>query len=477
MYGEQERVFAEPQRLLELRLAHLDVVGARKAVEREKKLLDDGLVSQVRIDELNVALAKAEIRYQQLFLRLFSAVPNITIDNAIKSREKDGSKAVTVTVRNVSGAMLDYRQIGISTADIAVPDELQLRQLNDVFVALKDQDDTIISNPYEQHLDQLGVGESHQFRFKLLKDVDSIILSLRYAGQIDERRVFLEKDPSADMVTIQSTEYSQEADLGGEVVYNLRLERFTSSSDRFKLVVYNLPLQIEREFIASLDDTARLNYITFTESETTRNIALRLLLPVISDGIELVIDEPIRFGVVVVSPVQLTTFSEPRHYTTEEIDAIQAGKVDLELIPSGIGELEVRAKNLYRQVNLGETTSLDVSVRNIGTRDLTNIKVLVETPVEWQSEVQPPITPRLVVGDEQPVQILVVPPDTVSVGDYSLRIKTLAFTGNKPVKSSDKTARIRIVAPPRNVVRIMIIGGFIVAVFAMVVVGVRLTRR
>ena len=475
--NEQKHTFSESQRLLELRMAHLDVVEARTSLERETNLVADGLVPRARIDQLKVELSKAEIRYQQFFLHLFSAIPNVTIDSAVKSREADGSKTVTVVLRNVSGAVLDYRQFGISTAEVAVPDQLQLRRLNDVFVALKDEEGVVISKPYERYLKQLDVGKSYRFPFKLLKDVDSILLSLRYAGHLDERRVFLEKDPSANMVTVQSEEYSQEADLGEEVVYNLRLERFTSSSDRFKMIVFNLPLQIETEFIRSIEDTARLNYITFTESETTKAIVLRLLLPTLSDESEFAIDEPIRFWVVVVPPSQVDQISETVRHTAGEIASIQAGKVDLELIPRGRGELEVRAKNLYRQANLGETVDLDVSIRNIGTRDLTNVKVVVEAPVQWESEVRPPVTSRLVVGGEERIRILLAPNETVSVGEYSLRIATLAYTGNTPVESADKTARIRIVDPPKTSSHLMIGGAFIVSVLAMVVIGVKLTRR
>ena len=60
----------------------------------------------------------------------------------------------------------------------------------------------------------LRFGQPVTLDFRLLKDVDAVTVAMSYANQSSERRVLLEKDATANIVTIQSSQFSQEGDLG-----------------------------------------------------------------------------------------------------------------------------------------------------------------------------------------------------------------------------------------------------------------------
>jgi uncharacterized membrane protein len=161
----------------------------------------------------------------------------------------------------------------------------------------------------------------------------------------------------------------------------------------------------------------------------------------------------------------------------KDIDSLNAGSVKLEIVPRGVGRIEVQAVSLYHEIKVGQGVSMEVRVKNTGTRRLDNIRVFTDLPLNWRSEIQPDLIPSLEQGKEEIVAIDFLPPDDISVGDYEPRIKTECIADNRQVESEDKIVRIHVTAKT-NVLGISLLVLFLVGLLVGIVVfGIKLTRR
>ncbi len=468
----------EQQRILELKKLELTLKQARTDYERMKLWVQEGIKPRPELDPLDLALRRAEVNFQQAFLQLFADVPRISFVSAVKSQAPDGKKSVRLTVKNTSGAVMDYKSFGIDLTLVAVPDELKLRELTNVSVSLREYaaagSGPIISSPYEALIPVLAVGQERTLQFELLKDADSVTVAMTYAGRLDQREVYLEKDASANIVTIASATFSQEADLGGQATYDLALEQFTRATSTFRLTVLNLPRQINYEFIDPAT-TARLFQVRFPEGVTALKLQLRLSLPDKVDE-RIALDRSLAFWVLVAESSG-PALSPDRTYTAAEIAALKCGQAQLELIPRGVGRLEVSAPSLYQEIKPGETVALNVTVKNSGTRRIHNVHVATENPINWRTEVAPDVIAALEPNREEIVAIRILPPRDVGVGDFEVRIKTDAIDQNRKVQSEDKIDRIHVSSPASLRSTLWLLGFLLLLVVGIVVFGIKLTRR
>lgn len=467
----------EQHKLLELRRAQLLLENKRSIYENKKELFQAHLLSKTEVEAARMDFLQAQIGYQEAFLRLFGETSRLSVLKAEKSLANNGDKRVTVTLENRSGADLDYRRLGVPEADMPLPDRLRLREIDNIFVSLKDKDGVVISDPYEVFVPQLEVSEKKKLSFALLKDVDSLTVSMTYGGKTDEREVFLKKDASVNLVIPQSEQLSQEVDLGGEATYDLKLERFTAGSGSFVLETLGLPAQIDRAFLLSSSASTRVNQLHFNEGETTKEIALRLYLPEVVNGSSVTVDRSISFWVVVVPQALSARFAPRRSMTKSEIEKIPAGKIELQIIPRGVPRLDVIAANLYQEIAPDRPAQFSVLVQNTGTRGLSNVKVSAVQPLDWSSSVRPDLILRLEAGAEQRVLVDFIPGEEVEVGDYSAKIQTEARAGNRSLRSEDKSVRIRISEPLPVWRSVLLVCVLLLVVMTMVIAGVKIARR
>jgi uncharacterized membrane protein len=161
----------------------------------------------------------------------------------------------------------------------------------------------------------------------------------------------------------------------------------------------------------------------------------------------------------------------------KDIDSMKAGSVRLELVPRGVGKIEVQAVNLYHEIKVGENVTMEVRVKNAGTRKLNNIRVYSDLPLNWRSEIQPELIASLEQNKEVVVTIKFLPPADVAVGDYEPKIKTECSADNRNVESEDKIVRIHV-ASKTNVLGISLLVLLLVGLLVGIVVfGIKLTRR
>ena len=475
---QQQRLPQESQtmKLLTLKKAQLYLQETKGDFERALKLKEQGLRSEEDFARIQTAYLQAQVDYQQALINFMGSEARISVASAVKFQDAAGKKYVRVSLRYSSKELKELAKLKIDAADLFPLDFM--KEIKDVSVSLK-SDGKIISDPYELSIASLPLEEQKQVTFQLLKDVENLEVDVFYAGKDETTSVFLQKGVSANIVTINSAQFSQEADLESQATYDLSLEKFSGEANVFKLEVVNLPHQINYEF-SDPQTQARLSQIKFSEGVTSMKLSLKLFLPKNADA-QVVIDKPIEFLALTLDNEQSDRLRQFLANNTpigpREVESLKAGSVKLELIPRGVGKVEVQAPNLYYEIKVGENVDMKVTVKNTGTRKLINIRVFSDLPLNWRAEIQPELIASLEQSKEQVVNIRFIPASDVSVGDYEPKIRTECSADNRRVESEDKIVRIHI-ASKTNILGISVLIFLLVGLLVGIVVfGIKLTRR
>jgi hypothetical protein len=478
LYSQQVPLQQESQtmKLLTLKKAQLHLQETKGDFERALKLKEQGLRSEEDFARIQTAYLQAQVDYQQAMINFMGSEARISVASAVKFQDAAGKKYVRVSLRYSSKELKELAKLKIDAADLFPLDFM--KEIKDISVSLK-TDGKIISDPYELSIASLPLEEQKQVTFQLLKDVENLEVDVFYAGKDETTSVFLQKGVSANIVTINSAQFSQEADLESQATYDLSLEKFSGEANVFKLEVVNLPHQINYEF-SDPQTQARLSQIKFSEGVTSMKLSLKLFLPKNADA-QVIIDKPIEFLALTLDNEQSDRLRQFLANNTpigpREVESLKAGSVKLELIPRGVGKVEVQAPNLYYEIKVGENVDMKVTVKNTGTRKLINIRVFSDLPLNWRAEIQPELIASLEQSKEQIVNIRFIPPSDVSVGDYEPKIRTECSADNRRVESEDKIVRIHI-ASKTNILGISVLIILLVGLLVGIVVfGIKLTRR
>lgn len=449
---------------------------AQTRYERASRLHETDVISAQELEDYRVAFERARVDYLQQSLSLSSASAHVTVERAVRRRTIDGQSEVRVTLRNTTsgGEIVDLGDL-LSAEEVS---RLNPSVINNVHVSLKTEPGaagTIVSQPYERRIASLDTNQLVTVDFRLLQELEELVVSVNFGDRIVERRVFLELDASSETVEVQSIQFSQEADLGAHATFDLQMERFTRSENVFRLAVTGLPREVRHEF-RDPETGARVNQIRFPGGVTQRNLQLVLSLPQRASD-SLLMDEPILFWVLAleesVSGDRIRSIEEGGDPATD----VTTGKSRLELVPRGVGRIQVRATNLYHEIRPADRLAVDVIVRNSGTRTLEHVRLRLEAPSRWEVDVEPEFLPALPVNAEQRVRVSVRPPPDVVRGEYEVRLRTESAAADRQVEVEDRTIRIRVAAAgswiTTGAASLLLVG------FAggVVLVGYRLARR
>lgn len=463
-------------KLLALKKAQLHLEMMKGEFDRALWLKEEGLISEQEFVQKRTSYLQAQVTYQEVLITFMGSEARISVASAVKYQDKAGKKYVRVSLRYSSKELKELAKLNIDAKDLFPLDFL--KEIKDVYVSLRSES-KIISNPYEKAIPSLSLEQERQVTFQLLRDVDNLDVNVFYAGKNETTSVYLQKGLSANIVTVNSAQFSQEADLESEATYDLSLEKFSGEANVFRLKVINLPQQISYEFI-DRQTQARLSQIKFTEGITSMKLSLKLYLPRNADE-QVVIDKSIEFYCLVLDDEQSSQVNEllssGQSVGPKEIDNLKAGNVKLEIIPRGVGKIEVLALSLYHEIKVGENVNMEVRVKNAGTRRLDNIRIYTDLPFNWRSEIKPDLIASLDQGKEEIVVIDFIPSEDTSVGDFEPKIRTECIADNRRVESEDKIVRIHISAKT-NVLGITLLVIFLVGLLVGIVVfGIKLTRR
>jgi len=448
----------------------------RNEYDRQKELFNRGLISKAELDRSQGVFGDAEVNYQQALLAVLFEQQYVSVSGAVKYQAKDGSKHVRLTLANASAASAELQKL------LNIEDKLfrslQPDVINNVYVSILNNENAIISQPYELKIAELRYSQPRVMDFALLQDLDAITVNMIYGnGSQRSMKIFLQKDAAANRVIVQSEQFSQEGELGTSATYNLTLELFSRVSNTYSLQVVNLPQQINRYF-KDPATSARLSQFRFTESINTRKVALDVSLPDRPTE-DVPMDRPISFYVLVVPQDRAAEVSAQagKEWTPQDVEKLNLGYLRLELLPRGKGRLLVRAPQLFHSIKPDGTVDMTVEVVNEGTRRLDNIEVKADPPLNWVKKIDPAVITSLGIGEERQIHVQLAPPKEISPGRYETRLRTSALSDNEPVNAEDKTVTVEVLAETNMVGTTLLALLILGLVGGMVVFGIRLSKK
>jgi len=497
---EQPRTRTELLNELSLRAAQVDLESARETHERYKseyensqRLFAQSIISKKELDvalsdyaQAQQRLKQAEIQLERTKLSFLANATHITIMEAKKYYDSQGRRMLDLVLRNASNLTQAESALGLrkdkieSASSWQNPEQIRaLLNIENIIVSIVSNSSSI-GKPYEEIIPVLPYGDQKKVAFELLTDVQEAGVKLSYLDQTVTERIYLEKESLQQIPTVIASQFSQEGQLGATIRYSLDLEMLVTSDTGFSLTVTNLPPQINYSFVESRSG-ARITSVRFTEQVSKHELALELSIPQKLDV--QMIDKPIDFQAWVLSPGQIETLNDLRRdhsgqtIPKEQLEQIQAGRVDLTLVPKGAGRLEILIVNLYQEIKPGQGVDVKADLRNDGTLTLFNIVPEMSPPLGWTGEVEPKLIQQLLPGEKQSIMIHLQPGHDVGVGEFEALIEAKGQSGSEVIEALEKRLKVRISAQTNIAATLGLVVGLVVLITGIVFVGVKLSRR
>ena len=397
---------------------------------------------------------------------------HISILSAKKFRV-DNQMMVTLQLKNTSTTEAMPRN--------ATPEEIAAaNEIRAIYVSLLDvTDDTNIVKPYETKIPVLGYNEIEELTFQLQKDVESLKVSLKYPElpEPDLRLIYLQKESALDVVNVSSLRFSQEGNLGSSVTYDLTLDRLAETENTFQLRVINLLNRLSFEF-QDPETQSRQSQVKFTQEQSKRSLSLIVYLPEELDASYL--DSTLEFYVAVLDEAEaneLGGINNRLDLSADRIAGIQGGVERFELIPKGVPEIEVFVPNAFQTIKIGEEVNMTATLKNIGTRDLVDIRMIVDVNTDWKYTVIPEVVSSLGRNEETEIQLTLSPPADIGVGEYQAKLNAEVTVDNRKFEARDRSITVQVESQTQMSVTTLLFGALILLMIAIVVVTIRISRR
>jgi len=485
---------------LNLRTAQVDLEHAKEAYERYEAeykeaqvLFQKGIMSRKELDEAVSAYARAaqqlkqaQILLEKTRLSFLANATHITIVEAKKYYDNEGRRMLDLVLKNTSN--LTQAESALSHDDPNLPaqptwqnpDQIRaLLNVENIIVSVV-KETASISKPYEEIIPVLPYGQQKKVTFELLTDVEQAGVKLQYLDQTVTNSIYLEKESLQETPTVVASQFSLEGELGRDVRYDLSLEMIVTSDRNFSLAVTNMPPQINCYFTDS-GSGSRVTSVRFSDVVGKHSLSLHVSIPNKLDvGM---IDKRIDFQAWVATTAQLDQINKLKRQTpdavltSEQLNQIGAGSVDLSLIPKGAGRLEILINNLYSEIKPQEPVEIQADLHNDGTLTLFNIVPEISPPLRWEAEVEPKTIERMQPNERQSLRIRLKPGADVGVGEYEAQIEARGQSGNETIEALEKRVKVRINAQTNIKANLLLVGGLVSLIVVIMVFGVKLSRR
>ena len=477
------------QAQMTLEQAKADMERAKAEFEETRRLFDEKIYT---VDKLNKARqiyeqavlnhAQAKIELEKTRLDFLKDATLITIVDAKKYRGEEGQVMASVTLRNdsdVGKAKVVMGEEKLSERDLA-----SLLKIHNIIVTLKGTgslSSAIIGDPFQQIVPELKLRQEARLEYLLLnRDVEAVTISVEFLETRKEYVVFLKKQALQDLPTISSTQYAQQGQLGSKIRYDLELERLAKTEQSFTLVVLNLPPEITFAFLDT-GSGARITQLKFTRDISKQNLDFEVSIPEKLD--QRLVDASISFYIIITrraeqrSIYELKKRHEGKPVPAEEIAKLKGNKVELILIPSGVGKLDIIVGNSFKEVRQEEPVQFKFNVMNSGTLALRRVAPELELPIDWEGELTPKELEVIEPGAKVLVTADVKPPAGASIGEYAITIKCEGHSGIETVEAGEKDFTVRI-APRSGITATAVLVVVLVGlVLAIAVASVKISRR
>ena len=435
----------------------------------QEKTLDFEL--RRHVDSLIVSLTYLD-KISPYIIHLEEDTRHISILSAKKFRV-DNQMMVTIQLKNTSTT--EAMPSDATPQEIAAANEIR-----SIYISLLDvTDDTNIVKPYEEKIPVLGYNETVDLTFQLQKDVESLKVSLKYPDQTepDTRLIYLQKESALDVVNVSSLRFSQEGNLGSSVTYDLTLDRLAETENTFQLSVINLLNRLSFEF-QDPETKSRQSQVKFTQEQSKRNLSLIVYLPEELDASYL--DSTLEFYVAVLDEAEANELGGVNNrldLSADKISSLQGGVERFELIPKGVPEIEVFVPNAFQTIKIGEEVSMTATLKNIGTRDLVDIRMLVDVNTDWKYTVIPEVIGALARNEEKEIQLTLSPPADIGVGEYQAKLNAEVTVDNRKFEARDRSITVQVESQTQMSVTTLLFGALILLMIAIVIVTIRISRR
>ena len=435
----------------------------------EEKTLDFELRRNVDSLTVNLKYLDKDISYK---IHLEEDTRYISILSAKKFRV-DNQMMVTIQLKNTSTT--EAMPVNATPEEIAAANEIR-----GIYVSLLDVlDGTNIVKPYEEKIPVLGYNETVDLTFQLQKDVESLQVSLNYPelAEPDTRLIYLQKESALDVVNVSSLRFSQEGNLGSSITYDLTLDRLAETENTFQLRVINLLNRLNFEF-QDPETKSRQSQVKFTQEQSKRNLSLIVYLPEELDASYL--DSTLEFYVAVLDETEANELGGVNNrldLPADRIASIQGGVERFELIPKGVPEIEVFVPNAFQTIKIGEEVNMTATLKNIGTRDLVDIRMVVDVNTDWKYTVIPEVIGSLGRNEETEIQLTLSPPADIGVGEYQAKLNAEVTVDNRKFEARDRSITVQVESKTQMSVTTLLFGALILLMIAIVIVTIRISRR
>ena len=379
---------------------------------------------------------------------------------------------VTIQLKNTSTP--EAIPLNATQEEIAAANEIR-----SIYVSLLDvTDNTNIVKPYEEKISVFGYNEVKTLTFQLQKDVESLTVSLNYPelSEPEKRLIYLQKESALDVVNVSSLRFSQEGNLGSSVTYDLTLDRLAETENTFQLRVINLLNRLSFEF-QDPDTQSRMSQVKFTQEESKRSLSLIIYLPEELNASHL--DETLEFYVAVLDSEEANLLGGVNNrldLPRSQFDQIQGGIERLELIPKGIPEIELFISNAFHTIKVGDQSKLTVTLRNTGTRDLVDIRLMVEF-YDWIYNISPEVVSSLGRNQETEIQVTLIPPSDVSVGQYEAKVSAKVTVDNRRYEARERAITLKVESVSQLSVTMILFSILVLLIIGIAIITVRISRR
>ena len=423
--------------------------------------------------EAELNFEKAQIQLEQTKLDLLKDATHILLEDASKYKTDDGKSMVDVTLANVS----NIQNALLIDPSLTQEEVRTLLKVENIYVSLNNGS-AGVGEPYEILLPSLEVNERRTLVYRLLRDESAVVVDVKYLDLNDHKYVILKKGGQQELPSINSAQFSQSGELNQTVRFDMTLERLSDEERSFALAVMGLPQRIDYAFA---NQGAKVSQVKFDENNSKVRLTLELEIPEKLD--RRFIGRTRTFFALVTEPSEYAQINTLKArfgddaIPEKEIKGLKSNYVKLELIPKGIGKLEVLVANRYQEIKTGGELKILVEFLNRGTVSVQNIKTALDLPYEWESEVEPTLLKRLEPGERGPVTITARPPEDIAPGDYDLGIEAQGQVGTENIESLEKNITVRIGAQSNIAGNTILIGVLVLLVVGIGITSVKISRR
>ena len=482
---EELHLLEARQAQLTLDHAETEMKAAKVNLGQVESLFTDRIVTIEKFNEATQQYGQAVVNYEQAKIELekkrldfLKNATLVTVVDAQKYRGDSGEVLASIKLRNDSN--VSKARIAMSGQNLSDQRLASLLNVDNVVVTLKGNGATIVGDPFQQIVPELATGQEVTLVYRLLdRNAEHVTVSLSFLGTEEQYDVFLKKEGTQDLPIVSSTQYSQIGQLGSKILYDLDLERLAKTEKGFSLIVLNLPVELKAAFLEP-SSKAMLTQVRFTEELSKQSLYFEVSIPEkLSHSL---VDKNISFYIMITHQKELKTIfaMKTKHNNNippEEIAKLKGSRVELILIPRGVGKLEKLVPNLFKEVEQGEPVELKFNVMNTGTLELRRVAPKLDLPLDWEGEVDPPEVEQIAGDQKVMFTAHLRPPADVSIGEYTVKMQAEGYSGVEVIEATDKDFTVRISSQSSITGTAILVGALILLVVGIAVASIKISRR